>query len=231
MNSRVVVTNNPAFERYYDPMYESQTARDQFRKTLNLSNKHSIISYIGFPEGDYPTHYHDFVFDSIRVALQKISHPLSFIYWPHRRGTDKLPKQFTQLPDNIHVIFHPQSWWQNRDIGLHKQLIGSDIALMTNSTSSAEAFTAWGKQKIPITVPIDISLTDDFPNLRLNTSLRAQNLVPYLTSRQKLIQRLPEIVASPRQFALLNAPQRLLELEWDQSPTEQILTELQRLHK
>ncbi|MEK7073898.1 MAG: hypothetical protein AAB960_01055 [Patescibacteria group bacterium] len=224
--SRVCVTNNPAFERFYNDMNQNPSDRTLFRKVVGIPENKTVIAYVGFPEGDYPKEYHDFVFESLRRSLNHVPDKSAIIYWPHGRGLDRLPKQLTNLPDHIQAIFHPRSWWKNRNIGLHKQLIGSDIALMTNSTTSVEAFTAWGKRRFPVAVPIDITLLDDFPRLRINESLRAQHLIPYIESRDQLIHTLPKIIKSSRDWEPINPEQRLHDLGWNNSPGEQIVSEL-----
>jgi len=220
---KVIVTNNPAFDRFYQLENSHAKVKREFRDHLGIADDQQVITFIGFPERDYTEGYAAYVYESTATALQPIIQGKTFIYWPHGRGTDALPPELTHLSDNANIIFKQRGWWQEHNIGIHRQLVSADIALMTNSTASAEVFTAWGLQKTPMCLPIDITLLDDYPDLKINQTLRRYDLVRTISSRSELISQLPDVVSGNKSWEPHNPCGRLRELQWLDRPLNTVV--------
>jgi len=230
---QAIVVNNPSFSHFYDHNRNISAEKKRMRAMFSIKEDVILIGYFAPAEGDYPVEngigHNDLVLNLLRQVLQNSKKKIGVLYRPHTRGTDYLPGQLLNLPENIQVIYHPREWWNQRNITLHNQLIFCDIVQATNSTLLAEMFTAWGNRLTPIAIPVNILLTEHYTKLPINSSLMRHRLSHNIQSANQFMDDYPKIIESPEQYKPINAPQRLKDFGWEDNPLEKMVSVLTKI--
>lgn len=226
LQTKTQIINNPSFSPYYERNIDWFALRAKFRKRIGTSLDAKILAYYGPCGSDYPYSldgrpHNAVMFDTLKLALERIKEPVTFLYRPHTRDVDELPEQFKTIQNPlVKTIFYERPWWRKNDIPLSESLAACDIILSTNSTIQAELFTAHGLHIQPMAVPIDVTFPSMFPPLPLNTSLRQYNLVHFLSKPEDVLEELPHILHNPSKYLTTNPSEKLQLLSWTQNPQQ-----------
>lgn len=228
---RVILTNSPSFEPFYNRETQWDAIRQKFRNAFGITDNEYVLTYFGAPNYNYPIapdgrSHNDVVFTALRTALSQVNTPVTCIYRPHtREQADTLPVELQNITPHIRSIHKPRAFWLERGFTTHDAILGSELGITTNSTVSLEQLTARGLG-LPAAIPIDVSLTKDIPDFPANRTLRALNIIPSIQSSDELRRELPGIIAGDSRFISGNEAETLRKLGWEQSPLSVFIREL-----